>query len=155
MANKELIILYATETGNCEGLAQKVAIKAEKNGVQATVTNLESYAATDLIHEKAPMLFIVSTWGDGSPPPKAEAFFDALYKEMLLLTEKPFAVLALGDSEYPLFCECGKRLDAYLESCHAARLMPREDLDGDYMVSYMGWSKRFWQVLDTYYSTAA
>lgn len=146
MDTLELTILFGTETGNCEELAKKVAKKAEKNKVATKIANLASYSVEELASESAPILFIVSTWGDGTPPPKCAEFFKSL-EESDPLTSKKFGVLALGDSEYPLFCECGKQLDAKLEALGAERMVPRTDMDADYLVSYIGWSKRFWKTM--------
>ncbi len=147
MDTLELTILFGTETGNCEDLAKKVAKKAEKNQVATKIVNLANYSIEDLAGETAPVLFIVSTWGDGAPPPKCEAFFNALHAYGDPLEGKKFGVLALGDSEYPLFCECGKQLDSKLEALGAERMVERADMDADFMVSYIGWSKRFWKTM--------
>lgn len=147
MDTLELTILYGTETGNCKDLALKVAKKAEKNKVTAKVADLATYSVADLAEESAPVLFIVSTWGDGAPPPKCEAFFQALNASSDPLEGMKFGVLALGDTEYPLFCECGKQLDEKLEALRAERMVERTDMDGDFFVSYIGWSKRFWKTM--------
>ncbi len=147
MDTLELTILFGTETGNCEDLAKKVAKKADKNKVATKIANLADYSVEDLTGETAPVLFIVSTWGDGAPPPKCEAFFEALHASSEPLESMKFGVLALGDTEYPLFCECGKLLDSKLEALGAERMVPRADLDADFMVSYIGWSKRFWKTM--------
>jgi len=56
-------------------------------------------------------------------------------------------VLALGDTEYALYCECGKQVDARLTELGATAVMPRTDLGADFMVSYIGWSKNFWKTM--------
>jgi len=147
MDTLNLTILYGTETGNCEDLAQKVAKKAAKNNVATKLVNLADYTVDELAQETAPVLCIVSTWGDGKPPPKAEPFFDALNAAEGPLDNLQFCVLALGDSEYPLFCECGKQLDQRLETLGGKRMMDRTDMDADFMVSYIGWSKNFWKTM--------
>lgn len=150
----ELNIFYATETGNCEDLAKKVAKKAEKNKVTATIKDLAQCDVETFASVEAPTLFIVSTWGDGEPPPRAEAFFEAFLASEVSLEKMKFAVLALGDSEYPLFCECGKKLDTKLEALGATRVMDRTDMDADFMVSYIGWSKNFWKTMAGVYGVA-
>lgn len=151
----ELTIFYATETGNCEELAKKVAKKAEKNKVNATIVDLATYPAEQLASVDSPALFIVSTWGDGEPAPKAEKFFADLHASSMSLENLRYGVLALGDSEYPLFCECGKKLDAKLESLGATRVVERTDFDADFMVSYIGWSKTFWKTMAGVYGVNA
>jgi sulfite reductase (NADPH) flavoprotein alpha-component len=43
-----------------------------------------------------------------------------------------FAVLALGDTAYEMFCESGKQWDAVLEEKGGNRVMERIDLDTDF-----------------------
>jgi len=43
-----------------------------------------------------------------------------------------FAVLALGDTSYEMFCESGKQWDALLEGKGGNRVMERIDLDTDF-----------------------
>lgn len=151
----KLKILYGTETGNCRGLANKVAAKAEKLGVQATVIDLAGCDVSILNDNEAPVLLIISTWDDGLPPPKAAAFCNALQDAKMDLSALHYTVLALGDTEYPLYCECGRQVDAKLSGLGAKPILPRTDLGADYMVSYMGWAKNFWKTMAGFYGIAA
>lgn len=143
----KLTVLYGTETGNARGLAQKVAKKGEKNGVTVECIDLTSYDASSLAEIDHPFVVIISTWDDGAPPPKCIPFCESLKSTDLSLSGKQYTVLALGDTEYPLFCECGKLVDARLSELGATAVMPRTDLGADFMVSYIGWSKSFWKTM--------
>lgn len=149
-----LTILYGTETGNCRGLADKVAKKAAKNGLTAEVYDLADYTVAQLAEVKNPTLFIISTWDEGVPPPKARPFCNALATAELDLSGLDYTVLALGDTEYELYCECGKQLDTRLADLGANRVMDRTDLGADFLVFYIGWSKRFWKTMASVYGVA-
>ena len=151
----KLTVFYGTETGNCRGLAEKVAAKGRKNGVEVDVIDLASYKADQLASIDNPMLFIISTWDDGEPPPKCVPFFKSLTATEISLEGAQYAVLALGDTEYPLFCECGKQVDFRLAGLGAKAVMPRTDLGADFMVSYIGWSKQFWKTMAGVYGISA
>lgn len=151
----KLTVLYGTETGNSKGLAEKVAKKGAKNGVEVELFDLADYSTDDLANLDNPFLVIISTWDDGAPPPKCVRFCNELNDMFALRSSQQFAVLALGDTEYPLFCECGKQVDHKLEELGAYRMMERTDLGADFMVSYIGWSKRFWKTMATVYGVAA
>lgn len=143
----KLTVLYGTETGNCRDLAHKVAKKGEKNGVEADVIDLAQYSVEQLAALDHPFVVIISTWDDGVPPPDAADFCEALEKADVSLAGKKYTVLALGDNDYPLYCQCGKQVDADLARLGAEPILPRTDLGSEFMVSYIGWSKKFWQAL--------
>lgn len=155
MSDLKLTVLYGTETGNSRGLAEKVAKKGTKNGVDVQVRDLAAYTVKELQALDHPALVIISTWDDGVPPPKAAPFCQKLFTTELDLGHLRFAVLALGDREYPLFCECGKQVDARLAELGAERLAERTDLGADFMLSYIGWSKQFWKTMAKVYGVAA
>ncbi|WP_269523175.1 flavodoxin family protein [Coraliomargarita parva] len=150
----KLTVLYGTETGNCRGLAEKVAKKGEKNGVEVDTIDLAEYSMAQLETLDNPFLVIISTWDDGMPPPKCVAFCDELAASSADLSGKQFAVLAMGDTDYPLFCECGKKVDAKLAELGATPVMARTDLGADFMVSYIGFSKNFWKTMAGVYGVA-
>lgn len=153
MSEMKLTIVYGTETGNSRGLANQVAKRAIKNGVDATVQDMAAYTAESLAAETAPVLLIVSTWDDGLPPMKARPFFKALESAPPMPALR-YAVLALGDTEYDQFCKAGKDLDEQLATLGGTRLMPCGELSSDFQVSYMGWSKKFWQTMAGVYGIA-
>lgn len=155
MNDLKLTVLYGTETGNCRGLAQKVSQKGAKNGVTVDVHDLAEFTIDQLQLIDHPVLIIISTWDDGLPPPKALSFCNALFESTADMSHLNYSVLAMGDLEYPLFCECGKQVDAKLETLGAQRIFERTDLGADFMVSYIGWSKRFWKNMAHVYGVAA
>lgn len=151
----KLTILYGTETGNCKGIATKVAAKGAKNGVDVEVIDFASYNVDELASLDNPLLLVISTWDDGAPPPKCVPTFNALMAKSDSLENLQYTVLALGDTEYPLFCECGKKIDAKLSELGAKAIAPRSDLSSDFMVSYIGWSKNFWKTMAGVYGVTA
>lgn len=150
----KLTVLYGTETGNCRGIAQKIAKKGEKNGVEVDVIDVADYSVEQLSALDHPFVVVISTWDDGVPPPKAAPFCKALQEASISLDGKQYTVLAMGDAEYPLFCECGKQVDASLAKLGGDPVMPRTDLGADFMVSYIGWSKNFWKTMAGVYGVA-
>lgn len=151
----KLTVIYGTETGNCKGVAAKVASKAAKNGVDVDVIDLATYDIDQLAQLENPLLVIISTWDDGAPPPKCADTFNKLMTSEAPLENLQYTVLALGDTEYPLFCECGKNIDAKLAQLGATKILERTDLGAEFMVTYIGWSKRFWKTLAGVYGRPA
>ncbi|STZ73363.1 sulfite reductase [NADPH] flavoprotein alpha-component [Mycolicibacterium fortuitum] len=77
-------------------------------------------------------IVVTSTFGDGEFPDTATLFWEAISSSTDRLEHMSFAVLALGDTSYELFCNAGKLLDARLEELGATRLADRVDVDGYY-----------------------
>ncbi|HJY07627.1 MAG TPA: flavodoxin domain-containing protein, partial [Bryobacteraceae bacterium] len=132
-------ILYASETGNAEGLAREIAHRAQQVGLAASVEDLARYKTRELKNEQT-LLFVSSTHGEGEPPEPALPFFEFLAgRKAPNLKHVQFAVLALGDSTYTLYCEAGKVLDRQLEQLGATRLHERIDCDVDYEIDAGRW----------------
>lgn len=60
----EITIIYGTETGNSESLAQDARAKLTKLGHQAKVVDMEGITVEQL-KNAGTLLVITSTWGDG------------------------------------------------------------------------------------------
>ena len=135
----KLTILYGTESGNCEKLADLSAKVAKKRGFQPTVKNMADLAAADLAKFEN-LLVIVSTWGDGDAPETAVAFHkDFMSAEALHLPKLQFSVCAMGDTSYDQFCKIGKDFDTRLETLGGQRVFPRVDCDLDYETPHAQW----------------
>jgi sulfite reductase (NADPH) flavoprotein alpha-component len=134
-----LTILYATESGNAEGVAADARKAAVKLGFAATILDMaEAEPAT--VAKAANLLLIASTWGEGDPPERAAEFYHALMAGTApRFDDVRFAVLALGDTAYANFCAVGRQLDARLEALGGRRITDRIDCDVAYEDSAAAW----------------
>lgn len=137
-ASAKLTVLYGTESGNSEVLADRTVKAAKKRGFQAVMKNMSDFATADLA-KASNLLLIVSTWGDGEPPETATSFYKDFMASEVSLASVKFSVCALGDTSYEKFCQTGKDLDAKLEKLGATRVAARVDCDVDYEDSYATW----------------
>jgi len=136
---KSVAILFGSQTGTAEGLAKKVAKQAEKAGFGPRVVDMAKHATVDLTKEER-LLIVTSTYGDGDPPDNAQAFWEFLKSDSApALGNLQYAVLALGDVNYPAFCKFGKDCDERLEKLGARRVHPRTDCDVDYEGPATAW----------------
>ena len=91
-------ILFGTETGNAEMLAEDIAAALEDDH-ETRIANLQDTGAEDL--RAADLSIIVcSSYGDGELPASAQPFADLLRAEQPDLAGVQFAIFGLGDTEY-------------------------------------------------------
>ncbi len=127
-----LAVVYGSQTGNGKRIAERLGRAAEAAGLAVRVQSTRDYPLRDLARERL-LVVVMSTHGDGDPPDDARPFIDhVMSRRAPKLDQLQFAVLALGDSSYPKFCETGRVIDERLAALGARRLLPRVDCDLDY-----------------------
>lgn len=137
--SKELTILYGSQTGNCEALAEEMSQKLIEQGFQVHVSSMSDIKPND-VKKLTHLLIVVSTHGEGDPPDNALPFYEFLFgRRAPKLNDLQFSVLSLGDSSYEFFCHTGKQFDERLEALGAKRLFLRADCDLDYDEAAAEW----------------
>ena len=138
-ADGRVLILFGTQTGNSESVANKLGRKLTAAGVPVRVANFSEYGFLDLSKETR-VAAITSTYGEGQMPDDALAFWKSLCSpKARRLDTMEFAVLGLGDSSYEKFCQAAKDLDKRLENLGAKRALPRVDCDLDFAEPSAKW----------------
>jgi sulfite reductase (NADPH) flavoprotein alpha-component len=134
-------ILWGSQTGNAEGVAKKFLKVLNSGNYEPKVFDMAAYDKSRLPTEKN-LLLITSTYGDGEPPDNASDLHEYIMGETVpSLKDVNFSVFALGDSEYPDFCQCGIEFDQRLEAFGAKRLFKRIDCDVDYDDEFVEWKQ--------------
>ncbi len=134
-------ILWGSQTGNAEGLAKKTAKALNKAGFTAESIDMAAYDHARLPSEER-LLIITSTYGDGEAPDNAQALHEYLGGDQAPKLDKVnFAILALGDTDYPDFCQTGIDFEQFLTAAGAKPLMARVDCDVDFDDLYAQWRK--------------
>ena len=132
MISKDVTILYGSQTGNAQGIAEKAKKTFEGQGFKVTVSDMGDFKPNNL-KKIQNLLIVTSTHGEGEPPDTAITFYEFLHgKRAPKLDDLRFSVLSLGDSSYEFFCQTGKDFDKRLEELGGTRIYQRVDCDLDY-----------------------
>ena len=127
-----ITIVYASESGNCEKLANNFAKAARKNGLKPILVDMADLDVSTLAQARK-LVFIAATWGEGEPPARAvRSYGDLMGEGAPRLDGVEFGVLALGDTAYVEFCAIGKNIDERLAALGGKRVIDRVDCDLDF-----------------------
>ncbi|PIC70189.1 sulfite reductase [NADPH] flavoprotein alpha-component [Sporosarcina sp. P16b] len=131
-AVKEITVLYGSQTGNGQGIAEQAAAKLKEQSFDVTIQSMNDFKPNNL-KKIENLLLVVSTHGEGDPPDTALPFHEFLHgKRAPKLDHLHYSVLALGNSSYEFFCKTGADFDQKLSELGAVQLAPRVDCDLDY-----------------------
>lgn len=140
-AEQQLTIIYASQTGNAKGVAEKLMQEANQVGLPVSLVDANDYKGKQLAKETH-VVVVASTNGEGEAPDNALILHEYLQsKKAPKLSGVQYAVLSLGDSSYEFFCQTGKDFDQFFEKLGATRLLDRVDCDVDYEEAADIWIK--------------
>jgi sulfite reductase (NADPH) flavoprotein alpha-component len=132
MSDRNLLLIFGTETGNAEELAEDAGHLASSYDLIPTVMDMEDTPLAT-ISTASRLIVICSTWGEGEQPVNAQDLYDSVQEsEDGCMDGVNYAVLALGDTAFEFFCESGKEWDVILEEKGGTRVNDRIDCDLDY-----------------------
>lgn len=139
-ASVPLTILFGSESGNGEGLADKLKAQATQAGFTVKVVDMADQPLAGLAKIEN-LLVIISTWGEGDPPSRVEDFYDKFMSDAAPKMDKTrFSVCGLGDTSYADFCKMGIDFDKRLEALGAQRISDRVDCDVDFEGPAQAWA---------------
>ena len=119
---RRVLVLSASQTGNARDVAESLHAKLKAAGVEAVLSSAGDFKSKTLPDEDI-VLLVTSTQGEGEPPEEALPLYKFVFgKKTPDLGKLTFAVLGLGDSSYPNFCQAGKDFDAKFAELGARRL---------------------------------
>ena len=139
MSDKKILILYGTETGNSELLAMDAENLAKELDFDVIVNGMDEITLSDM-QDAGNVLIVCSTWGDGEQPDNAIDLYESVEEsDDASMSGVGFAVLALGDTAFDLFCEAGIQWDNILQEKGGNRISQRIDCDVDYEDDAEAW----------------
>lgn len=153
MEARKLTILYGSQTGTAQDLAEHIWRDSKKYYFNGMVMPMDKYDIRWLINEKL-VVFVCSTTGQGDEPDNMKSFWKFLLRKSLpadSLSEMHCAVIGLGDSSYVKFNFVAKRLNKRLQQLGAKTLIPIGLCDDQHDLGasavYVGWLNDLWNKL--------
>ena len=124
------IIVYGSETGNTESVAEVIAAALEDANLEVTLKEVNQASVGELSDYDL-ILLGSSTWGDEEKELQGDMvdFYDDL--EGADLSGKQAAAFGCGDSDYTHFCGAVDLLEERLEQIGATLLDEGLRIDGD------------------------
>lgn len=153
-----LTILFASDNGNAESLAKRLATRGKARGLKTMVMAMDDFPLEDLSTESNVVL-MTSTAGQGEFPQNGRSFWESIKNHGDIdLSNIHFAVFALGDSHYwprkedkIYYNKPGKDLDSRVAFLGGHRLTDvglGDDQDPDgFQTGYVEWEPKLWQAL--------
>lgn len=136
---REVCIVYASQSGSAEQLAESLKNDFLSCGVNALYMNSKDFELKSSF-----ICFVVSTFGDGEPPDDASELLDKL--RALDLKNLNYALFGLGSTNYPKFNKFSKDLERVLREKNANRIGPKGEGDdqNDLDEEFFNWKKECW-----------
>ncbi|KAL2250757.1 UNVERIFIED_CONTAM: NADPH-dependent diflavin oxidoreductase 1 [Sesamum indicum] len=152
--DEQLLILYASQTGNAMDAAERLGREAERRGCPSvSVLSIDEFQPIDLPNKEA-VIFIVSTTGQGDNPDSMKGFWRFLLQKNLTrewLKGVHYAVFGLGDSSYQKYNFVAKKLDKRLSDLGATAIIERGLGDDQHPSGHEGaldpWMSALWNML--------
>jgi sulfite reductase (NADPH) hemoprotein beta-component len=159
MDGPPLLILYASDGGNAEKVAKKLAARAKTRGLATRLVTMDDFAFEDIKLE-GHVVFFTSTAGQGEAPQNGRVTFKALMGagEGGDWENVNFTVFGMGDSHYwpgedgaKYYNKPAKEIDHRLEKLGAKRMAEiglgdDQDPDGA-QTGYKAWEPLLWKAM--------
>lgn len=139
------LIGFASQSGLAEQLAWQSAGQLQAAGLPVQVRPLAELGEAELGQARR-ALFVVSTFGDGEAPDSARTFERKALGQPWALDNLSYAVLALGDRQYPHFCGFARRLQAWLAERGATRAFSPVEVDNADQGALQQWQRELAQL---------
>lgn len=147
-AGDSWLIGFASQSGFAEQLAWQSAGQLQAAGLPVQVRPLAELGEAQLRNANR-ALFVVSTFGDGEAPDSARGFERKVLGQPWALEHLDYALLALGDRQYPHFCGFARRLQAWLGERGATCAFSPVEVDNADPAALALWQQELTQLTGT------
>ncbi len=144
-------VIYGSSLGTARDIAEEIADRANLDGFETIVRSMDESFKGGAEPEDKVIVVVTATY-NGRAPDSAlavEKALDAGAFEGADWSGARFAVLGIGNSQWPNYQVFPKRIDAAIEAAGATRLLPRAEADGqgDFDGAVAGFVRDLWKAL--------
>ncbi|APA08804.1 hypothetical protein SS1G_02596 [Sclerotinia sclerotiorum 1980 UF-70] len=150
--DRSALILYGTETGNSQDVAEELGRVIERLHFMTRVCEMDEVDIKELLKYQF-VIFTISTTGQGEFPKNSRKFWNSLLRKRLppnCLSHVNFTTFGLGDSSYAKFNFAARKLHKRLEQLGGNEIYPRgeadeqheEGVDGTFLSWYIDLRKK-------------
>ena len=141
----KLEILYATQTGNAEEVAQNLSTLAKSKGFIVNINEMNHYTM-DQFRKFKNVAIVTSTYGEGEVPEMGIEFWKDLESSSIKISNLKYGLIALGDRSHEKFCGAGKSISKKLDELDGKKVIENLECDGD-TEGAQEWSDKFLDIL--------
>ncbi|MEM7160737.1 MAG: cytochrome P450 [Myxococcota bacterium] len=141
-----MYVLYGSNMGSSEDLANLLATEGARQGFEATVGPLNDFV--DALPARGHVQIVCSTY-NGFPPDNATEFCTWLRRESPDLSGLTYSVFGCGNTQWKTFQDVPRWLDERLETLGARRVYERGEADAsvDFEGAFHRWYQPYWATL--------
>ena len=144
-----LDILYATQTGNAEEVAQNLKALAKSKGFMVNINEM-NFHNMNTFRQLRNVAIVTSTYGEGEVPEMGIEFWEDLKSSKISIKQLRYGLIALGDRSHDIFCGAGKAISKKLEELDCKKVIENLECDGD-TEGTNEWSIKFLETLKSKY----
>ena len=148
---KRFSVLYGSSLGTAREIAEEIAERARVDGFEVTVRAMDESLRSGAEPEDKVVVVVTATYNGRAPDSalEVERALDAGHFEGVDWSGASFAVLGIGNSQWPNYQNFPQRIDAAIEATGAGRLVARAEADGqgDFDGAVAGFVRDLWRAL--------
>jgi len=152
---RRFAVLYGSSLGTARDIAEEIAERARVDGFEVTVRSMDDSLRAGAVPEDRVIVIVTATYNGRAPDSATEveraldAGAFAKNKGGADWSGASFAVLGVGNSQWPNYQRFPARVDAAIEAAGATRLLPRHEADGqgDFDGAVAGFVRDLWAAL--------
>ena len=124
-----LDILYATQTGNAEEVAQNLSKLASDQGFIVNLNEM-NYHNINSFRQLRNVAIVTSTYGEGEVPEMGAEFWKELKSSETEMNKLRYGLIALGDRSHEIFCGAGRAISKKLDELKCNKIIDNLECDG-------------------------